>query len=366
MVVPAVFLRACVFGTYMVTTPSMEPALAVGEHVAAWRSSWIGAPQPWDIVLLDTSVDDEIPDDADALIKRVISAPTERSEFVSLRDGDVWAGEHSDALAIRRRPPALRDAMLVTVHAGEIAGSPWQGTGYAAGAEGGWTLRGEPSTELRYGRAVRDGDTETPGHDVVHDTGLLLVLTRPPTDGDLRLRLREGADIYEAELRFDGAHLRLVLHHNLGGGRLAEAECAAPAPGARLRFLNVDDQLTLDADGEPCLVVDVPAAVELPPGAALNNEPTLSWSGPPLELGALAVLRDVHYTKQGHFGTSAEGGFPSREVAPGELFVLGDDSGRSRDSRHLKKNVPASAVLGRPFATYLPAESRRWLDRRGL
>lgn len=366
MVAPALLLRVFVFGTYVVTSPSMEPALRVGDHIVAWKRALVDAPSAWDIVLLSPGVDNEVPQGVEALVKRVVAAPRDASEFVSLRDGDLWAGPAPNELSLRRRSRELIDAQLQVVQRSEGLDAAWQGVGASSLAAGGLLLDGEGApAALRFGRAVRDGNASEPGHDVVHDTGLELELAHAFTRGHLRLRLREGADVYEARITARADGVSLSLQHNLAGGvALAEARVATLGPGP-LRFLNVDDELHLELNGEPLLSGPVGPAAELPPGAALNNAPAIEFSGGRLELAALSVLRDQHYTAQGRFGTRASGGFPVYEVPAGSLFVLGDDSRRSRDSRHLGA-LPGSVLLGRPFALYQPGERRRWLDRQGL
>ena len=55
----------------------------------------------------------------------------------------------------------------------------------------------------------------------------------------------------------------------------------------------------------------------------------------------LLVERDLHYTRRGAFGVDAP-----VQLGPGELFLLGDASGRSTDSREFGP-VPLGEVLGR-------------------
>jgi len=81
-----------------------------------------------------------------------------------------------------------------------------------------------------------------------------------------------------------------------------------------------------------------------------------------LELRRVEVLRDLHYSDQGVIGT---GESDACHIGPGMLFVLGDHSCDSRDSRYVGP-VPLAAVRGRPIAIYRPSARRAWLDAAGL
>jgi type IV secretory pathway protease TraF len=81
-----------------------------------------------------------------------------------------------------------------------------------------------------------------------------------------------------------------------------------------------------------------------------------------LELGRVRVLRDLHYTAQGSYATDRAMPY---HVPDGQLFVLGDLSSRSRDSRYFGP-VPVGSVRGRPIAVYRPFRRAAWLDPRGL
>ncbi|MCB9898080.1 MAG: S26 family signal peptidase [Planctomycetes bacterium] len=141
--------------------------------------------------------------------------------------------------------------------------------------------------------------------------------------------------------------------HNLAGAEVA----AAPAfsglhPGSTVLFSNVDDRVRLAVDGETVFAYDHASGSPGDPG--FHNAPRLGVVDGALELRAVSVLRDVHYTAAGDHGTQPGGVLTPCRVGPGQVFLLGDDSARSRDSRHFGP-VPVERLLGRPVFCYGPA-----------
>ncbi len=77
---------------------------------------------------------------------------------------------------------------------------------------------------------------------------------------------------------------------------------------------------------------------------------------PRLILARLEIDRDIHYTSQQT--DAAYGVRASFEVPRGQVFVLGDNSPESRDSRHWGALEIAENVVGRPVFSIWPRE--RW------
>ena len=75
----------------------------------------------------------------------------------------------------------------------------------------------------------------------------------------------------------------------------------------------------------------------------------------------LTVFRDVHW-----FRPPLEVGSVTSQTAshvpPGTVWLLGDNSVDSRDSRHFR-DLPASTFVGRPRAVLGPWPYQRWLSR---
>jgi type IV secretory pathway protease TraF len=69
----------------------------------------------------------------------------------------------------------------------------------------------------------------------------------------------------------------------------------------------------------------------------------------------LCVARDVYFTGRGSFAKNEP-----EQLGPDEIFVLGDNSAESQDSREWGP-VPLSQMLGRPVCVVWPPSRWRWL-----
>lgn len=363
VIAPALLLRGCVVATFAVRSASMEPTLRAGEHLLVLRPGPDQRPlRRWDVVLLDRGVDAEVPDDYDAVVKRVAGLP---GEFLQIRNGHVFVGPERDRLVLAPKPDDLVASLLVPLHQSQALSPPWSWTGALPLVQeaGGVRLRsdGAPSLAL-YGAELRDGRSGEQGTEPVTDSALELVVAE--ADGVLLLGLREGVDLFRARLGPAGRG-GASLHHN----RAAQALASAPdfpglQPGARVRFWNVDDRLRLFVDDRLVLACDLPPGVEPESGAAQLNAPEVGVEDGQVLLRQVTVLRCVHYGAQGSYG-QPDGTIPICKVPADGVFVLGDWSARSRDSRHMGP-VLLEHLLGRPLAVYRPWGLARWLGTDGV
>ncbi|HZM00152.1 MAG TPA: S26 family signal peptidase [Planctomycetota bacterium] len=366
LALPPLFVRGCLLDSYAIQSASMEPAfhgddggggdqLLVLRHGADPRDL-----QRFDAVVLDGSIDPELPAGVGAVLKRVAGLP---GEYLHVEGGDLFAGPGPRPPLVRK-PDALVQGLLVPMAESDTLDAPWTwvGPGTREPLPGGGVRLSAGSEEALalYGQLIDDGLPGRPGRESVADTALRAEVGEG--DATLELTLREGADLFKARLGSERAGGGATLWHNLGGVVASDPGFPGLRPGQSVLVWNVDNGLRLRVDGEPVLAWDYERNAPQPPGAPWHNEPSLAVQAGSLELRRVAVLRDLHYGAQGVIGTGADN---ACHIGPALLFVLGDHSADSRDSRYVGP-VPLDSVRGRPIAIYRPASRRAWLDPAGL
>ena len=369
LVLVPLLLRGLVLRVFEIQSASMRPTFVEGDRLAVLRDTWESDPiERWDVVVLESSFDAEIAAAAEAVLKRVVGLP---GETVAVREGDVWigpTGADEQALSIARKPDALVAALLAEVMDTTFLGIPWAWMGPGElrrlDGEGIEILPDDAAPALaRYGKVIDDGVDGAPGNEPVGDTALRLEIG--PGEGDLRMTLREGADVFEARLA-TAARGGASLSHN-GAGVVAELPAfQGLEDGDVVLMWNVDNGVRLFVDEELVLSYDYAENRRQTPGGELVNGPGLGVEGAPLVLRRVTILRDAHHTDDGGFATaSAPDHLSPVGLGPHELFLLGDHGARSRDGRFFGP-VERERVLGRPFALVWPWERSRWLDPNGL
>jgi signal peptidase I len=390
--------RTLVGDIYRVESASMLPTLGLGGEggelvlVTYDRSP----PERFELVVLYRA-GESVPE-----VKRVVGLPR---ESVRLRHGDLWVdGEAFDApqdapewipifgagnaveehFTMERSDEPPDGGEAAVPQAQEVAGQrPWSRDG------GGWRLAaldvplGSGRGLMRHHKGLHDGYRDLSG-DIVLGRG---------EAGDGRLRVRAAVE----ELAADGGRLRLGLlkagdtfefaldlKDTEQGALLVEATLtqrwsgerqhgegqAIIKPGAALeltlslRNRTLIGSLKADSGGEIMLFSRVSEEHEHPltqrgethgERRTYGAHPWLGGEGLVATFNSIRLERDLAWTSRGSVGVS-------RPVllGPDEIFVLGDNSRVSRDSREWGA-VPLAAVLGRPRAVLWPPRALRLL-----
>lgn len=328
-----VSMRAFVGDLFTVGSSSMEPTLFPGDRVLVRFTD--RSPARGDVVVVRATADDP-------LVKRVVGLPGEELSITSAGDLLVDRAPLDRTLGALPLIPVFRAT-------GQGWGPLWSRVPEPV-ADGGWSLGGSLSTVTD----ITDGHLDVegrwlPGTSSVGDLAVTLTGLRMVEGSTLEVTLSEGGDELSAVIApEDGrAIVRLDRRAPLpGAGGDApsprsilvdgEATWSGSSPHT-LTFANLDDRLLVRLDGEVVLEAELgPASVATAalPRVALVAEAELTFQD-------LFVERDLHFTRRGTFGVDA----PVR-LGPGELFLLGDASNRSTDSREFGP-VPLGEVLGR-------------------
>ena len=359
--VAALAVRAFVGDVYYVDSGSMEPVLhgseSDGEYVFVLFED---APRPAraELVVLTR------PGEEDPVVKRVAALPGESVQIVG---GDLYIDGRLLAPDEPRPPlvPMFDDTRHDFAERFRIDRTKW------TRRPDGWRLASrEPRTELAGlaqrlydGHLAPDG-TLVEGKWFVNDAVLGFELRLEPPWRRVVARLTEEHDVFALELtpgEGAAAHLRLSRSRGdkLAPEVLAETD-AELLPGAwhAVRFANVDNVLRVDFDGREGLLRQVYEANTPQPaqhgGGFVHDLPRIELGGEELcaDIRHTAFWRDVAYFDIGSHGT-----LEPETLAPDEVFVLGDNSRESVDSREWGP-VNLSSLVGRPIAVVWPPS--RW------
>ncbi|MGD0898240.1 MAG: signal peptidase I [Thermoguttaceae bacterium] len=357
------------------------PPEVAGDRVLIDKTAMaLGGPRRWEVIAFVHPTSK-----GEMVVKRVVGLP---GETVAIRRGDLFINDR-----IQRKSLRQQRAMRILVHdAGyEPAGywpmieprvpSRWQGES-ALGS--GWQATGRgfrhsaPSGEKidwlvykHWQRGAKPGDIrETPVTDVssynqgrprrvedVHAMADVMVSVRVSEirgDGRLWLRATDGLEEFQVAInpgRQDYAVFRK-------GQEAPVAQGSLPSPlGGQTVEASLFDQQFLVAMGSRTL-----AAIPYDRGGGdLPSSPTplaIGCEDLEAQLEDLEVYRDIYYGRP-----SSEEGAAALErgvrLGDNELFVLGDNSPISEDSRTWLDGPPvtASQIVGRPILVVFPARS---------
>lgn len=369
LLVPALVvlaLRAFVGDLFLVDSRSMEPALhgdpEDGDRVFV-RFERRPSLSRFDLVVL------ERPGERAPIVKRVVGLP---GETVQLSGGDLYVGGRLLEGDVPRAPwVPVFDSRLHALDAlfhfdrprwSESEGGAWRIDG--RGARG---VFARLRPRLQDDFLSPDG-TRVDGRNPVNDVLVELELRPAASFGTFLVRLSEEGDLFWAELsRADEGRLRarLLRATRSGAGDSApevlgvtEVE-PGKEPWIRMRFSNRDNELALDVAGRvDCLRYRYPRnspTPRTPDGGMIHALPRIELGGDELdlELRHVRVERDTTWFRLGRFGVDEP-----EVLGPDELFLLGDNSAESRDSREWGP-IPLSAVIGVPQSVLWPRSRAR-------
>lgn len=375
----AVVLRSTFGWVHLVGSGSMEPSICTNDWVFVRYGST--ELDRYDcVVLADIG--------GGASVKRCMGLRNERIRI----DGAGDIRVNGTLLDIddlgRPKPIPVFDLNLAPLEPAWVHGTedfdPWErvteaGTGEVWRLDGSAVGRGAELGLLRFQERIDDGHLSATGvlhHGtyVVHDVVVEFEANIERMGGVLQVQLTEQGDIFDAYIPvYPGAnqhtaYLRRALAdralHPINGKQqpLLLSQAAVPlAVGewVSVRFANVDNCLTLEIGGTK-VDFDYDKDRNTPHWNSPNGEPYST--GPRVALGAtglqmsvrnIRVLRDFHYVPRGQFGVNGE-----LTLKGNEIFVLGDSSAISRDSRD-RGPVPLDRVIGKVRSVVWPPEHQR-------
>ncbi len=388
-------VRTALLERYLVPSTSMEPTLhgdafdgdvVLVDKTAFWPSRSAG-PAPFEIVVLRNRWDPG----GNHLVKRFIaSGPA----TLWIDAGDLFVrepGEAPEGVRVVKRPgehPDLRQtAFVVEPSSGDA------GLDRLRAAPGLWSVEDgvirlearDPAELIRAQSEALVQPTGLPGHlgtaRAIDASFLDAQGVRLPGGGvdvrdvGLAVDVEIGAGTTSLHLVVEQLGVRRALEYAAEGGirlrvdgeQAGPVHSAPPLPrgAASIAFGYLDGHLFVTVGPElvAWLPVEVPwsAPRDLVLPDSLPRPPAnllhIAVSGAPLAIHRIEGFHDVHYL--GEQGSSRRDGF---ELEPGDLFVLGDNSGDSSDSRERGRDpLRREDLVGRPMAVLAPWSRRRWL-----
>ena len=369
-----VILKKQVGWFFPVVSGSMEPTVETGEWV--FLRYGVDPVERFNVVAF-TDVG------GGASIKRIIGLP---GEVIALDPtGDVRV-EGAPLRGEARRPPLtpIFDSRLQSIdehwrHGGAYA-DPWSQVGGPKGGPGEvWEMDGSAVARsaslglLGFHDRVDDGalrpdGTLQRGQQVVHDVAVSFEVKLLDAGGRICVQLMEQGDVFEVSVPiYEGEEeARVDLFRRRASREPVEyfVYGRTPVPIGEwvpVRFSNIDNLLRFEL-GDFELEFDYdyrgntlhPTAFDM--GAvSLGERVRLGGEGVVLQVRNIRVERDFHISARGAFGAGAP-----LQLGPDEVFVVGDATAVSRDSRD-RGPVSRSRIFGRVDAAVWPLSRARWL-----
>jgi signal peptidase I len=382
LLLAAALARMFLFESLVVASGSMEPLLhgdpARGDRLLVMHHGWrLAAPERFDLVVFERE-DATTRADERVVVKRVAATG---GESLRIAGGELFVRDAGggDERAVVKSYHEFRD-LLVPLWREPFDGGTLGRLSPLAG--GGVELRGR-ELHLLAGDGAVDCGIRLAGEAAEFDDGFLGAAgvrhagTESVGDVCFRFDVAVGSAATALQLEFEVAERRceLVATQVAGVWRIdldlldraggttplsAGGTAAAVRAGAMQRFecWHVDGRVGAAVDGRVALEQALERRRDvLVPGSTISA-PRLRVSNGDARLAGFEVLRDLHWTTPTDASFACGG--EAYEVPIGALFVLGDASSASTDSRHYGA-VPVATLRGRPLAIWQPSGRLRRL-----
>ena len=349
LAVVVLFVRAFVGDVYYVDSSSMEPVIhgaAEGGEYVFVRYDDDPRHQRFDLAIIAR------PQDREPLVKRIGGLPGETVRSAA-RSAHRQRALDRRAAAAAGRAVRQRATILLRTHAHQRALSHKARPGGSTHARCAGRRRagtGACSTTRARPRARSEGRRRSSSK-CARGTLKRLVL-----------RLTEEGDLFEPSCPRPPAAAQLGRRPVGAKSELLGQVELSFATGVwhRLRLSNLDNRLEVDCDQRRAalrVTYDANLPLKNMPDAGYRHMlPRVAFGGGGLaaDFRRIRVARDLHYTELGRHATQG-----SETLAPDEVFVLGDNSAESVDSREWGP-VKLAHVIGRPvWVVWPPSRWRR-------
>ena len=357
-----VAVRTFVLDIYRVSSSSMEPWLRKGEWVAVLYGRSL--PERGQPIVFEST--------GEVLVKRAIGLGGSAGEKLSVDlAGDVWVeGERVAIGALTEESVVLFDQRFQDPSTW-FDGLEQASAGWELGPAGLIELKSPPQegpAHLGLARILRGGyldatHTYVEGSRPTHDLKFVCEVQFSSLVGSLELGITEQADTFRLRLSSaERGQVQLQLIRQKGQEDEVLDSLAVGLDHNRWHLLSIenrDNQVTGQV-GEHTLQATYKRnsfhpSDELEEGHTYAQRAFVRSTAAGLKLRDLYLSRDLEYLALG-----ALAGGAGVYVEPGRVFVLGDNTGDSMDSRTLG-SIEASTIIGRPAWVVWPPQAVRGL-----